>query len=255
MRMTKAGLRRLLSLASSADVAAHGARTNSPTADRNRIASVVILALACFMLDGCATVKKLVPWGSSDKEPTAAAHSPDDAKEGSSNAAATMGSAEHGDGASTSESKSPEPDSHIDLSVPRVQHDQAAMSGQPNSETGTAHHSGRETTASASHRLPSADSTNIATAGADDWGLAVQQAIHRRWVQPRGPKIPTEFSCDVMVKLTPFGGVDDVKVVRSCGDVALDASIETAVRDASPLPIPKDPSDFSNTLLLTFTPR
>lgn len=225
------------------------------TAFRKRIASAAIVVLACFLLDGCATVKKLVPWGTSDNETTTTRESNDDAGTGPANNTSTTASPDNRDSSSSSESRSPKPMSPIDLSVPRVQRDQAAIADQPKSETVTTTQSGSDTEAAGPSISQPAGSTGNISAGADDWGRAVQEAIHRRWRQPRGPKIPTEFSCDVMVKLTPFGGVDDVKVIRSCGDVALDASIETAVRDSSPLPTPKNPADFSDTLLLTFTPR
>ena len=253
--MTKVGMRRLLFLARPGHVEMHGMSAISRMAYRGRIASAIVVVLACFMLDGCATVKKLVPWRHSNNEAIATPQSHDDAKASADNGAVIASSPENRDGSSTSESKSPKPSSSIDLSVPRVQRDQAAIADQPKSQPAAATQSGKDTAARASSFSQSEGSTNDTSAGADEWGSVVQEAIHRRWVQPLGPKIPTEFSCDVMVKLTPFGGVDDVKIVRSCGDVALDASIETAVRDSSPLPIPKDPADFSDTLLLTFTPR
>lgn len=217
-------------------------------AQRTRLVGITVVVFACVVLDGCATLKRIVPWGKSDSEPATSTTTDRRDTEAST--------------ADTEVSPPLEPNSErpvqphaantsIDLSVPLVDRNQPVIDLD---DRGDASPSRPPTVG---EPVDSSVATNAAgnPIGADDWGLAVQEAIHRRWVQPRGPKIPTEFSCDVMVKLTPFGGVDDVKMVRSCGDVALDASIETAVRDSSPLPIPKDPADFSNTLLLTFTPR
>lgn len=222
---------------------------------RRRVDFVVIAVLACAVLGGCATMKQLVPWGKSDTVSTATNESHDDVGTTSAADGTKKLPPANGVDSTSRESKPRRPTSPIDLSVPRAQRDQAVPSGQSPSEMGTADRSRNDTEAAIPSTSKLAGSKSDVSAGAGDWGRAVQEAIHHRWVQPRGPKIPTEFSCDVMVKLTPFGGVDDVKVVRSCGDVALDASIETAVRDSSPLPTPKDPADFSDTLLLTFTPR
>ena len=197
------------------------------------------MLLACVVLDGCATAKKLVPWGTSNSD---------------ANVATQINGSGHS--RETSSNREPSPDAstkRVDLSVPSIQRDQLAIVDPIKADLTAIAGLGAESTADSA---PQADGgKGGANAGADDWGRAVQRAIHSRWLQPRGPNIPTDFSCDVMVKLTPFGGVDDVRIVRSCGDVALDASVETAVRESSPLPTPKNSADFDDTLMLTFTPR
>ena len=220
---------------------------------RNPSSSVITIVLACVVLDGCATVKRMVPWGKSRSD--ASATIPVESRDASEIGAADEPSktTSVGDRNTTSESdpSSVESIKPVDLTVPRVEHDHALIVDQPQSEATKVANSDAVATSALSAENPTGDGSS----GADDWGRAVQQAVHDRWVQPRGPNIPTDFSCDVMVELTPFGGVDDVNIVRSCGDVALDASIETAVRESSPLPTPNDPADFSESLLLTFTPR
>ncbi len=224
-------------------------------AHRNRIASAVIVVVACVMLDGCATVKKVVPWGKSDSVSSAAkpVELRDDSETGAAGDTLKTVPADDRDSSSNSLPSSATPSKPVDLSVPHVQRDQSPIADPLKSHSANVAESSMDPGATPAR--PAEDPSGNGSTGADDWAGAVQQAIHRRWVQPRGPNIPTDFYCDVMVRLTPFGGVDDVKVVRSCGDVALDASIETAVRDSSPLPTPKEPADFSDTLLLTFTPR
>ena len=217
---------------------------------RNRITGVVILVLACLVIDGCATVKKLVPWGKSDSAAKATTSTETSEQTGASGEPAKAKAIDDQDPSLRSETSSDQSAGSVDLTVPRVERGQSAIADPP--KTNLANVSGGVDAATS---VQSAESPpEDGSTGSGDWGRAVQQAIHNRWVQPRGPNIPTDFSCDVMVKLTPFGGVDDVEIVRSCGNVALDASIETAVRDSSPLPTPKDPADFSETLLLTFTP-
>ena len=252
MSIKKAGTRRLL-FEETPSILADQMRNVSPMAYPYRFAVVVTLLLACVVLDGCATAKKLVPWGTSDSD--ANATTPVEPSDGSETATAdepaTTKPADDRDLTLRSETLSDQSTKPVDLTVPRVERGQAAISDPPQSDFAKVSDADGTATSAPSAENPNNDGST----GVEEWGRAVQQAIHGRWTQPRGPNIPTDFSCDVMVKLTPFGGVDEVEVVRSCGDVALDASIETAVRDASPLPTPKDPADFSNTLLLTFTPR
>lgn len=220
---------------------------------RNRVASVAVIVVACVVLEGCSTVKRMVPWGTSRSDANVTIPvEPSDALEiGAADEPTKAMPVGDRNPSSRSEPSSDESINPVDLNVPRVERDQAAIIDPPQSEATTVANADAVATSALSAKNPTGDDSS----GVDDWGRAVQQAVHNRWVQPRGPNIPTDFSCDVMVKLTPFGGVDDVEIVRSCGDVALDASIETAVRESSPLPTPKDPADFSESLLLTFTPR
>ena len=201
--------------------------------------SISILVLVCAVFSGCATAKKFVPWGKSNSDADALMR--------------VDGSGEDRETSSNPEPSARDSMKRVDLSVPSIERDQVAIVDPTKFRSSSVARSGAD--AIATSASPAEGAASDADTGADDWGRGVQQAIHSRWVQPRGPNIPTDFSCDVMVKLTPFGGVDDVKIVRSCGDVALDASIETAIRESSPLPTPKDPANFSDTLMLTFTPR
>lgn len=255
---TKVGTRRLLFLEGADKMSGDHSRNVLTMAYRNRIASVVIVVVTCVTLDGCARVKTLVPWGKSgsDASATTSAQTPGDAGASTANDPSKSQPPGDRDVSSDSRSSSDTIDAStapVDLSVPRVPRNQSAINDPLNADPATV--AGSTTNSAATSAPQSVNPASNGSTGVDDWGRVVQQAIRSHWIQPRGPNIPTDFSCDVMVKITPFGGVDDVKVVRSCGAVALDASIETAVRDSSPLPTPKDPADFSDTLSLTFTPR
>ena len=52
----------------------------------------------------------------------------------------------------------------------------------------------------------------------------------------------------------PDGSVASIELSRSSGNLALDAAIERAIRNASPLPQPKNPALFDRILDLTFKP-
>jgi colicin import membrane protein len=80
----------------------------------------------------------------------------------------------------------------------------------------------------------------------------VEQHIGRHWIRPTGS--PKAFTCKVLVKQIPNGEVVDVRVVESCGSMVLDRSVETAVRKASPLPLPENRDVFDRELVITFIP-
>jgi colicin import membrane protein len=68
----------------------------------------------------------------------------------------------------------------------------------------------------------------------------IRQKVTRNWLKPivdtRGLK------CTVNVKLIPSGEVVGVTIVHGSGNALFDRSVESAVRKASPLPLPEDPA-------------
>lgn len=66
----------------------------------------------------------------------------------------------------------------------------------------------------------------------------IAQKIERNWRQPLDA--PSNLKCKIDIVLLPSGKVLSVKVVDSSGNLSFDSSVETAVRRASPLPVPKD---------------
>ncbi len=72
--------------------------------------------------------------------------------------------------------------------------------------------------------------------------LLIQQRVANRWIKPSGWR--PGLSCRVLVRLVPGAGggqVVSVRLSRSCGQPLFDRSVETAVFNASPLPLPSDP--------------
>lgn len=64
----------------------------------------------------------------------------------------------------------------------------------------------------------------------------IKNRVSANWRQP--PNWAEGNSCDVSVKLIPGGEVIEARVTKSCGNPALNLSVERAVLSASPLPVP-----------------
>lgn len=93
----------------------------------------------------------------------------------------------------------------------------------------------------------------IASGALQAYIFAINQKITRNWIKPAsaGPGL----ECTVSVRQLPGGEVTSVNV-RSCnGDAAVVRSVEAAVRKASPLPEPSDPSIFERNLTIIFKPE
>jgi colicin import membrane protein len=82
---------------------------------------------------------------------------------------------------------------------------------------------------------------------------AIQAHVERRWFKP--PGIRAGASCTAHVTQIPGGEVIGVRFGTCNGGEALRQSIETAVRNASPLPPPPEPSLFEREVRLVFTPE
>ena len=72
---------------------------------------------------------------------------------------------------------------------------------------------------------------------------AIREYVMDRWARPTRW---AGLSCTLQVTLMSTGKVLQVAVYQSSGDPDFDASLLTAVRDASPLPLPSDPSLFDS---------
>ncbi len=66
----------------------------------------------------------------------------------------------------------------------------------------------------------------------------IAQKIERIWRQPLDA--PRDLQCKIDIRLRSTGEVISVKIAESSGNASFDRSVETAVRRASPLPVPKD---------------
>jgi colicin import membrane protein len=82
---------------------------------------------------------------------------------------------------------------------------------------------------------------------------AIQAHVEQRWYEP--PGVATGLSCTIYVTQIPGGEVVGMRFGRCNGNAAVRQSIETAVRNASPLPPPPEPALFEREVELVFTPK
>lgn len=82
---------------------------------------------------------------------------------------------------------------------------------------------------------------------------AIQAHVEQRWYEP--PGIASGMSCTVIVSQIPGGEVVGTRFGACNGSPAVRQSIETAVRNSSPLPAPPEPALFSREVQLVFTPK
>lgn len=82
---------------------------------------------------------------------------------------------------------------------------------------------------------------------------AIQAHVEQRWFEP--PGTGPGLSCTVFVSQIPGGEVVGMRFGSCNGGAAVRQSIETAVRNASPLPAPPEPALFEREVQLIFTPK
>ncbi len=82
---------------------------------------------------------------------------------------------------------------------------------------------------------------------------AIQAHVEQRWFEP--PGVAEGLSCTIYVTQIPGGEVVGMRFGSCNGGAAVRQSIETAVRNASPLPSPPEPSLFEREVELIFTPK
>lgn len=78
----------------------------------------------------------------------------------------------------------------------------------------------------------------------------IRQKVSGSWLRPAGSR--NDLKCTVRVRLIPSGDVVGVEIETTSGDPVFDRSVETAVRRASPLPIPSDALVFDQMREITF---
>ncbi len=82
---------------------------------------------------------------------------------------------------------------------------------------------------------------------------AIQAHVEKRWYEP--PGIAQGLSCTIYVMQIPGGEVVGMRFGSCNGGAAVRQSIETAVRNSSPLPAPPEPALFEREVELVFTPK
>ncbi len=89
----------------------------------------------------------------------------------------------------------------------------------------------------------------------DRYKAQLKAAIEQQWFLP--PGTDTQLECRLRVRLAPGGVVLSVTLLSSSGNAAVDRSAKTAIMQASPLPVPKNPALFDafRVLNLTMSPK
>ncbi|CAM4444680.1 MAG: hypothetical protein LEGION0403_FIIPPAGN_01146 [Legionella sp.] len=77
----------------------------------------------------------------------------------------------------------------------------------------------------------------------DKYKALIVNAIGRNWILPEN--VDSTLSSQFRIRLAPDGAVLEVTLTRSSGDPLLDRSAQTAIRKASPLPVPQDATTFN----------
>ena len=81
---------------------------------------------------------------------------------------------------------------------------------------------------------------------------AIRLKVNRSWIRPASAVYGAK--CRIRVRLLSDGSVIEAKTIASSGDELFDRSAESAVRNASPLPVPTDIELFAKTFRsFTFT--
>jgi colicin import membrane protein len=90
------------------------------------------------------------------------------------------------------------------------------------------------------------ESANLTQDVQNQWVLQLIAAIkaHLYWPEGSSPNLKTYLN----ITLGQNGDVQSVSVATSSGSLAADQAVQQAVRQASPLPLPKDPSAFDPNL-------
>ncbi len=68
----------------------------------------------------------------------------------------------------------------------------------------------------------------------------IRQKVTRNWLRPAGAR--KGLACTVRVRTIPGGEVVGVIIIKGSGNAVFDRSVESAVRKAAPLPLPRDPA-------------
>ncbi len=77
----------------------------------------------------------------------------------------------------------------------------------------------------------------------DKYKALIVNAIGKNWILPEN--VDSHLECKFRIRLSPTGDVLALNLISSSGDPLLDRSAESAIRKASPLPVPTDTETFN----------
>ena len=82
-----------------------------------------------------------------------------------------------------------------------------------------------------------AEQNNKRQSTIDRYRSMIEAAVRKHWQIPPGAR--AGMGCELRVRLLPSGEVIRVELVKSSGNSVFDKSVQIAVRQASPLPVPR----------------
>lgn len=99
-----------------------------------------------------------------------------------------------------------------------------------------------------------AENARIAQKASADATALIKHKVTQNWNRPGS--VTGRLKCKLRIGLIPSGDVMSVVLIEGSGNSLFDESAERAVRKASPLPVPKDPSVFKDfrSFILEFSP-
>jgi len=77
----------------------------------------------------------------------------------------------------------------------------------------------------------------------DRYKNEIVQAIENNWLIPKNTN--KNLTCTFIIELMPNGQIENIRLVKSSGNLVLDRSARTAIYKAAPLPVPQNPSLFN----------
>ena len=80
---------------------------------------------------------------------------------------------------------------------------------------------------------------------------AIKDRVESNWLRPPGAR---NISCKVRVNQLPGGQITGFRLLGSCGNAAVDRSVEQAIRKSDPLPRAPSDSVFSPEIEFNFEP-
>ena len=95
------------------------------------------------------------------------------------------------------------------------------------------------------------DNTTARTALFNSYMGLVKAQIERAWIRPRSPIDTKTFACAVTITQDHLGNALNIELQHCNGNERWQLSVVNAIRSASPLPAPPDPTMLSVAMTMT----
>jgi len=96
----------------------------------------------------------------------------------------------------------------------------------------------------------SAEQNRMNQSTVDQYKALIKARIESHWVKPSNS---TGLIVKVRVQVIPGGGIGSITILQSSGNPAFDMSVDAAIRQAEPIPLPPNPSLLDYFRVIDFT--